>query len=78
MKSMPATLDSPAAPNRRRPSLLARLRHWLENYDAPTREEAWRRINSKPGFLSSLSPEALEYIKNYDGPENMGPPHPRR
>ena len=46
--------------------------------DAPTREEAWRRINSKPGFISSLSPEALEYIKNYDGPENMGPPHPRR
>lgn len=78
MKSMHSALDAPATAKPPSRSLVERLRHWLENHDAPTREEAWRRINSKPGFISSLSPEALEYIKNYDGPEDMGPPHPER
>jgi hypothetical protein len=38
------------------------------------REEARRRIQSKPSFFASLSPEAREMIRNYDGPEFLGPP----
>jgi hypothetical protein len=37
-------------------------------------EEARRRIQSKPGFFASLSPEARELIRNFDGPEMLGPP----
>jgi hypothetical protein len=39
------------------------------------REEARRRIRSRPGYLASLSPEQLEAILNYDGPEILGPPN---
>ena len=38
------------------------------------REEARRRIRSKPGFFASLSPEALEMIRTCDGPERLGDP----
>jgi len=38
------------------------------------REEARRRIQGRPGYLASLSPEQLEAILNYDGPEVLGPP----
>lgn len=49
------------------------------NYDMPSPEQARRRILSKPGFFATLSPEAWEYVRNYDGPEIMGPPDgPRR
>jgi hypothetical protein len=37
------------------------------------REEARRRIRSRPGYLASLSPEQLEAILDYDGPEILGP-----
>jgi hypothetical protein len=37
-------------------------------------EDARRRIRSKPGFFASLSPEARELIRNFDGPEMLGPP----
>jgi hypothetical protein len=40
---------------------------------APSREEARRRIRSKPGFLRSLSPEALEMIKRGEEPWGFGP-----
>ena len=49
----------------------ARLRAVLA--DAPVRGEARRRIRGKPGFFASLSPEALDYVRGYRGPENMGP-----
>jgi hypothetical protein len=39
------------------------------------REEARRRIRSKPSFFASLSPEARELMRNFDGPEMLGPPH---
>jgi len=39
------------------------------------REDARRRIRSKPGFFASLSPEARELMRNFDGPEMLGPPH---
>jgi hypothetical protein len=40
----------------------------------PTREEARRRIRSRPGFFSSMSPEARAAMLAYDGPEILGPP----
>jgi hypothetical protein len=54
----------------------ARIRAWL--MDEVTAEEARRRIRSHPGYLETLSLEALDYMRNYDGPENMGPPLSRR
>lgn len=42
--------------------------------DAPSREEARRRIRSKPGFFSTLSPEARAAVLSYDGPERLGLP----
>jgi hypothetical protein len=57
--------------------LLARIRRAF-GLEAPSREEIRRRIRSKPGIIDSLSPEALEYLRNYDGPENSGPPLTRR
>jgi hypothetical protein len=52
--------------------LLARIRRVL-GLEAPSREEIRRRIRSKPGLIESLSPEALEYLRTYDGPEHLGP-----
>jgi hypothetical protein len=46
--------------------------------DEVTAEEARRRIRNQPSYLETLSPETLEYMRNYDGPENMGPPLTRR
>lgn len=76
MKVMPMPLDSPTPAADRKEGIRARVVSWLLD-DAPPREEARRRIRSRPGLIASLSPEALEYIRSYDGPENMGPPHPR-
>jgi hypothetical protein len=45
---------------------------------APPREEARRRILSKPGFFASLSPDAWATIENFDGPEVIGPPRRKR
>jgi hypothetical protein len=46
--------------------------------DGPERwiplEEALHRIRNRPSFFESLSPEALEMIQNWDGPEVMWPP----
>jgi hypothetical protein len=48
-------------------------------WEQPSREEIRRRIRSKPGLYARLSPEALEYLRTYDGPEFLGPPDtPRR
>jgi hypothetical protein len=44
---------------------------------APPRQEARRRIRSKPGYFESLSPEARSVIATNDGPEAMGPPRPK-
>jgi hypothetical protein len=53
------------------PGLLNRLRY---DIPAPTPEVARARILSKPGFFASLSKEAIEVLKNWDGPEVLGPP----
>lgn len=45
----------------------------------PPFEEAERRLRSRPGFIASLTPEQIEAIKAYDGPEALGPANgPRR
>ena len=62
------TLHSGAAPA----GVLALLRRAL-GLEAPNREEIRRRMRSKPGIIDSLSPEALEFLRNYDGPEHLGP-----
>lgn len=58
--------------------VFVRLRNWILDIDDLTPEEARRRIRSHPGYLETLSPEALSYMRNYDGPENMGPPLTKR
>jgi hypothetical protein len=71
----PVTPRAPVAPG-----FLVRLRNWLLDVDdyELTREEARRRMRSRPGLFASMSPEDLEYLRNYDGPENSGPPLTRR
>ena len=63
-----ANPHSAAAPK----GLFARIRRAL-GLEPPSREELRRRMRSKPGLYDSLSPEALEYLRNYDGPEHLGP-----
>jgi hypothetical protein len=41
--------------------------------ELPSVAEARRRMLSKPGFISSLSPEAKAAMLAYDGHENLGP-----
>jgi hypothetical protein len=41
--------------------------------DLPSLTEARRRMLSKPGFFSSLTPEAKAAMLDYEGPENLGP-----
>lgn len=65
----------------RRPGFFKNLLYWILDLDDPaTMDERRRRMRSRssPGLFASMSPEALEYIRNYDGPENHGPPLTRR
>lgn len=71
MKTSVSTLARPAQAMRSR-GLVARIRAWL--LDEVTAEEARQRLHGKPGYFASLSPAALEYMRNYDGPEVHGPP----
>ena len=73
MKNATTAIDAPRGAFSTR-GILARLSEAL--VDGPTREEARRRLRSKPGFFASLSPEALEMIRNCDGPERIGGPLP--
>lgn len=70
------TLSGPAPRQAKSPSFLIRLRNWLMDWDDEdlTREEMRRRMRSRPGLYASMSPETLEYLRNYDGPEVHGPP----
>lgn len=64
---------------KRRPGFFRNLLNWIMDWDDPAMlEEGLQRMRSAPRFFASLSPEALEYIRTYDGPENMGPPLTRR
>ena len=68
----------PARVNRK-PGFFKNLLYWIMDWDDPAfLEEGVRRMRSAPRYFDTLSPEALEYIRNYDGPENLGPPLTRR
>jgi hypothetical protein len=41
--------------------------------ELPSLEEARRRMLSKPGFFSSLTPQQKAAMLAYDGPESLGP-----
>jgi hypothetical protein len=77
MKKPPRTIEPPVGRKKARgPG--ARLARFTRAADvpAPSREEARRRIRSKPGFFESLDPEGRSTIADYDGPEVIGPPGP--
>jgi hypothetical protein len=73
MKTLHIPLDPTVPAARRKPGLVARLVAWVVD-DAPSREEARRRIRSKPGFFATLSPEARAAVLGGDGPDYLGPP----
>jgi hypothetical protein len=77
MKSVPMPLDTPTPASHDKRGFTARVVEWLVD-DAPSREEARRRLQSKPGFFSTLSPEARAAVLSYDGPESLGPPESTR
>jgi hypothetical protein len=70
------TLAGPARRPANSPNFLIRLRNWLMDWDDEdlTREEMRRRMRSRPGLYASMSPETLEFLRTYDGPEVHGPP----
>jgi hypothetical protein len=71
IRHMPATV--------RPPGLFKQILYWiLDLDDEATIEKGLRRLRSHQGFLASLTPEQLESLRNYDGPENLGPPLTRR
>lgn len=66
-----ALADAPA----RRPGFFKNLLYWIMDWDDEAMlEERLRRMNPGSSFLDSLSPEDLEFIRAYDGPEVLGPP----
>jgi hypothetical protein len=58
--------------------LFTRIWRALAFFQEPSIEEGLRRMGRRPGPLDSLSPEALERLRTYDGPENSGPPLTKR
>jgi hypothetical protein len=54
------------------------LLYWILGIDDITPEEARERMRRGRGFLDSLTPEQLDYVRNYDGPEYLGPPLTKR
>lgn len=44
--------------------------------EPPSVEEAMARVNAKPGFFASLTPEQRVALASYDGPEVSGGPGP--
>lgn len=55
------------------------LLYWiLDLDDETTLEEGRARLRNSPSFFASLTPEQMEMIRNYDGPENFGPPLTKR
>lgn len=67
-KKPPATRPMHAEPGKRRfPPRLS------SDGDLPSLAEARRRMLGKPGFFSSLTPEAKAAMLAYDGPEHLGP-----
>lgn len=76
------TQETVAAPAPRRLGILGffkNLLYWILDLDDEiTLEEGRARLRNSPGFFASLTPEQVEMIRNYDGPENFGPPLTKR
>jgi hypothetical protein len=63
----------------RRPGFFKNLFYWIMDWDDEAfLEEGRRRVWNSRGYFETLSPEVLEFLRNYDGPENHGPPLIRR
>jgi hypothetical protein len=63
----------------RRPGIFKRIVYWIMDWDDEAfMEEGLRRMRSAPGFFASLTPEQLEFMRTYDGPEVHGPPLTQR
>lgn len=71
-----STATPPMGSTPRRQGLLKGIVHWVLDIDDITPEEARERMSRGRGFLDSLTPEQLEYLRTYDGPESLGPPAP--
>lgn len=77
MKTPPRTPDTKVPAKESGPSAaFSRIAERVAG--VPARDEARRRIRGKPGFFASLTPEAREAIRNYDGPEVIGPSATRK
>jgi hypothetical protein len=54
-------------------------RSWFSPPPLPSIEEAEARMRSRPGFIASLTPEQLAFIKAWHGPVGCGDPNgPKR
>jgi hypothetical protein len=71
------SFDAPTPLSHPNGGFAARVVEWLVD-DAPSREEARRRLRSRSGFFSTLSPEARAAVLSYDGPESLGRTESRR
>jgi hypothetical protein len=68
------TLASPMLGRRGIRGFFKNLLYWILDWDDEiTLAQGWERMRNSPGFFDSLTPEQLEMIRNYDGPENLGP-----
>lgn len=58
----------------RSPGFFRNLLYWLLDLDDDaTLQAGLRRMRSARGYFASLPPEALAYVRSYQGPENLGP-----
>jgi hypothetical protein len=78
MKTAATTATNPAHAAPRRQGFFKRILYWILDIDDITPEEARERMRNSPGFFGSLTPQQLEMLRNYDGPENFGPPLTKR
>jgi len=79
MKKPPRVIE-PSVERKKASGPGARLARFARTDDvpAPAREEARRRVRSKPGFFETLDAEARTAVTSYDGPEALGPPRRQR
>jgi hypothetical protein len=78
MQSLRIRLGESAPEGEKPQGLFARLRRALAPSEEEWREDVRRRIRSKPGFISSLSPDVLEMLRQNDDIDIMGGPAPKR
>jgi hypothetical protein len=73
MKKILRTIGRPKL-RAREAGVTSRFASLSRGFREPSLEEGRRRLNALPDFFASLSPEALEMIKNHEGPDFLGPP----